>query len=89
MSSMQSPEVEAESTPKRPASEPSVSLEELIRQQGVKPIHDLDALGALWPGFAPQRHIATTNDERASSRRARQTPPVNEGPGAALEGGHP
>jgi hypothetical protein len=49
----------------------SQTLEELIREQGVQPIHDLDDLGALWPdGDDPQRFDEFLGSERSRRRNA-------------------
>jgi hypothetical protein len=46
-------------------------LEELARRQGVKPVTDLDALGALLPAdFDPDAFAAFITDERAARRKA-------------------
>ena len=56
--------------------EPEVSLEELIQQQGVKPIHDLDALGRLWPeGDDPDAFLAFIQKERAERRAVAASKP--------------
>jgi hypothetical protein len=50
----------------------SKSLEELIRAQGVKPITDLDELGALFPeDFDPDAFRAFIEAERAAKRASR------------------
>jgi hypothetical protein len=50
---------------------PAKTLDALIREQGVKPVADLDALGALWPqGDDPQEFEAFITAERKKRRQA-------------------
>jgi hypothetical protein len=73
-------EFSARSTPARPARAnglgasqpkpalgfPTISLEELARRQGVKPLMDLKELGALWPEeFNPDEFLSWLSSERA------------------------
>jgi hypothetical protein len=54
-------------------SKPALSIEELARQQHVKPAHDLDALGALWPmDDEPDRLLQFILGERQKRRRLRE-----------------
>ena len=63
---------------KRPRAVPAISarsipLEELARQQGVKPIKDISALGALLPeDFDPDAFEAFIAEERKARRQAAQ-----------------
>jgi hypothetical protein len=56
---------------------PRAALAALIRQQGVKPVTDLAALGALWPDnddpAALERFIRDERAARRSSRPRRKT----------------
>jgi len=48
----------------------SRSLEQLAREQGIKPIRDLDELGALWPANDdPQKFLDFILTERAARRQ--------------------
>ena len=54
----------------RPAGARTVSLAELARRQGVKPVADLDDLGALLPAdFDPDAFAAFIAEERAARRK--------------------
>ena len=49
----------------------SISLDELIKQQGVSPVTDLDELGSLLPADAdPDAFLEFLNAERAARRDA-------------------
>jgi hypothetical protein len=55
----------------KPRNHESLSIEELARQQGVKPVTDLDEIGALMPEeFDPDAFLAWLAEERAARRRA-------------------
>jgi hypothetical protein len=48
----------------------TVSLEELIRQQGLKPITDLGELSGMWPAdFEPDEFLKWLEAERTERRR--------------------
>jgi hypothetical protein len=50
--------------------EASASLEELIKQQGVKPAKNLDEIGALWPaGDDPKAFLSFVTAERNVRRK--------------------
>lgn len=51
----------------------SISLEDLIRAQGVKAADNLDEISALWPeGDDPDELLRYVNEERALRRGSRQ-----------------
>jgi hypothetical protein len=60
----------------RSSLETSPSLVDLAREQGVKPVSDLDELGALWPADDdPDAFLAFVQAERAAGRAAVRAKP--------------
>jgi hypothetical protein len=64
----------AKSKPTPPANSDSrrstIPLEELALEQGVQPVSDLEALGALWPAeHDPDAFLAFVQSERAARRQ--------------------
>ena len=51
----------------------AINLEELIRQQGIKPVTDLDEIGALWPAEDdPKAFLAFLDAQRKARRQKAQ-----------------
>ena len=50
---------------------PTISLDELARRQGVKPLTDLNEVGALWPEeFNPDEFLIWLSGERTARGKA-------------------
>ncbi len=61
------------SPPQPESSEPSVSVDELARQQGVGPVQNIDEIAALWPvDDDPDAMLKFILDERSQRRAAVQ-----------------
>ena len=69
MSATQSPRVEAGSTARRARSEARVSLDELIRQQGINPNGNLAEIQARWPKWADPDDLLKFLDELKADER--------------------
>jgi hypothetical protein len=53
-----------------PALKPGPSIEQLIRDQGVQPVHDLDELGELFPADCDPEDLLNFIERERRARRA-------------------